>query len=236
MDYDRDKLDEVVLALLHLNACGGGRAWKGLDWGALDRLHAKGLIGNQKSKAKSVILTEEGMKAAEAFFEKHFCFDDEVLSPKHSVSAKKSKKRKAEKAKPAPRRSAAAMKRPSRPKEEPEREERIINEIVVDAYGEEERAMGWYYYLEEKLASGEPTICRCFRERPVSPLQTGNEVEVLGLLPEEECEHDMLVKVRMKRQKEISAPLSQLQPVTASEETAQAIEDWLYWVDHGYQF
>lgn len=28
-----------------------------------------------------------------------------------------------------------------------EREERIMMEIVVDAYGPEEQAMGWYYYL-----------------------------------------------------------------------------------------
>jgi endonuclease I len=27
------------------------------------------------------------------------------------------------------------------------REERIDMEVVVDAYDEEERAMGWYYYL-----------------------------------------------------------------------------------------
>ena len=36
--------------------------------------------------------------------------------------------------------------------ESPEREERIEMEIVVDAYGAEERAMGWYYYLEDTLA------------------------------------------------------------------------------------
>jgi hypothetical protein len=28
-----------------------------------------------------------------------------------------------------------------------EREERITMEAVVDAYGPEEQAMGWYYYL-----------------------------------------------------------------------------------------
>lgn len=35
--------------------------------------------------------------------------------------------------------------------EDKEREDRIIMEIVVDAYDETERAMGWYYYLEDKL-------------------------------------------------------------------------------------
>src|SRR5215212_10023363 len=31
------------------------------------------------------------------------------------------------------------------------REHRIDMEIVVDAYDEQERAMGWYYYLEGKI-------------------------------------------------------------------------------------
>lgn len=34
------------------------------------------------------------------------------------------------------------MKRPS---EDKEREDRFLDEVVVDAHGEEERAMGWYY-------------------------------------------------------------------------------------------
>ncbi len=29
------------------------------------------------------------------------------------------------------------------------REERITMEIIVDAYGSEEQAMGWYCYLDE---------------------------------------------------------------------------------------
>ena len=36
-------------------------------------------------------------------------------------------------------------------KEDKRREERIEQEIVVDANGPEEQAMGWYYYLEDKL-------------------------------------------------------------------------------------
>jgi Calcium binding len=36
-------------------------------------------------------------------------------------------------------------------KRDPVREERIYNEAVVDAYGPEEQALGWYYYLENKI-------------------------------------------------------------------------------------
>jgi predicted transcriptional regulator len=75
MEYDVTKLDEVVLALLHFNAHtdhGVTRAWKGFDWDTLDRLHAQGFISDPKSKAKSVVLTEEGARLAEELFRRHF--------------------------------------------------------------------------------------------------------------------------------------------------------------------
>ena len=38
-----------------------------------------------------------------------------------------------------------------KPKRDPDRERRITMEIVVDAYDTHERAMGWYYYLQDQL-------------------------------------------------------------------------------------
>jgi hypothetical protein len=75
MEYDTDKADEATLALHYFNLFEdrwGARAWKGIPWEAMDRLHEKGLIGNPKSKAKSVVLTEEGRIAAEEAFRKLF--------------------------------------------------------------------------------------------------------------------------------------------------------------------
>lgn len=75
MEYDKDKVDEMVLALLYLTMFKDDfayRAWKGHDWNALDRLHQKGHISNPKGKAKSVVLTEEGARRAEELFQKHF--------------------------------------------------------------------------------------------------------------------------------------------------------------------
>ena len=72
MDVDEDRIDEAVLALLWLTLHDGARAWKGHDWDALDRLHRKGLILNPASKAKSVVLTEEGLHEAERLFEALF--------------------------------------------------------------------------------------------------------------------------------------------------------------------
>ncbi len=43
-----------------------------MDWEVMNRLHEKGHIGNPKSKAKSVHLTEEGARLSEALFKKHF--------------------------------------------------------------------------------------------------------------------------------------------------------------------
>ena len=76
MVYDIDKVDQAVLALLYLTLhetnAFGGRAWKGHDWDAMDRLHEKGLISTPRSKAKSVMLDADGIKAAEAAFRKLF--------------------------------------------------------------------------------------------------------------------------------------------------------------------
>jgi mRNA-degrading endonuclease toxin of MazEF toxin-antitoxin module len=70
-----EEVDEAVLGLLYLNVFGHHgqvRAWKTFDWDALDRLHELGLIGDPKSKAKSVPLTAEGLALAQEFFSERF--------------------------------------------------------------------------------------------------------------------------------------------------------------------
>jgi len=74
IEYDTEKADEMALALLHLASFedhGVVRAWKGLDWDIMNRLHEKGLISDPKSKAKSVCLTVEGAKLSRTLFEKY---------------------------------------------------------------------------------------------------------------------------------------------------------------------
>ena len=72
MDYDRDKVDEAVLAVAYLTLHDGARVWKSFDWDALNRLYAKGYISDPVSKAKSVMLTDSGLKEAERQFKKLF--------------------------------------------------------------------------------------------------------------------------------------------------------------------
>ncbi len=76
MDYDADKIDDAVLALLvltvHQEDEFGARAWKGHDWETLNRLHEKGFISDPVSKAKSVVVTPEGLAKGREFFAKSF--------------------------------------------------------------------------------------------------------------------------------------------------------------------
>jgi hypothetical protein len=89
MNYDCDKFDEMVLALLYLTITEendwGARTWKSHDWGALDRLHVRGYISDPKSKAKSVVLSPEGLELARRLFERHFVKTVTVV-PGHAPS------------------------------------------------------------------------------------------------------------------------------------------------------
>jgi hypothetical protein len=121
----------------------------------------------------------------------------------------------------------------SKARKNAERERRIEMEIVVDAYGSEEQAMGWYYYLERKLQF--PFTATCVAERAVSPLHKGDEVEILGMAPEDECQHEMFVMMPWER-RGLAIPLSQVKPVSEADvDTREAVADWLYWVDQGYR-
>ena len=75
MQIDIDKIDDMVLALLHLTSFKEGeivRAWKGHDWNSLNRLHEKGFISNPKSKAKSIFFSDEGLERSEKLFKEFF--------------------------------------------------------------------------------------------------------------------------------------------------------------------
>lgn len=128
----------------------------------------------------------------------------------------------------------ARTRKPKRTKKDDAREERITMEIVVDAYNETERAMGWYCYLENSLKF--PFLTRCIQERAISPLRNGDEVEVVGLAPDNECLREMFVQTPWEHRRTLAVPLSQFQVVDGNEETIQAVEDWHYWVGMGYQF
>lgn len=75
MEYDKDRVDEIVLALLYLTSSHneyGTRAWKGLNTEAMDRLYQKGYIGDPRGKSPSIALTETGAELSRELFFKHF--------------------------------------------------------------------------------------------------------------------------------------------------------------------
>ena len=118
-------------------------------------------------------------------------------------------------------------------RKDPIREDRIQNEVVVDAYGPEEQAMGWDYYLEDKIRF--PFQAKCIAAKVVSPLRKGETVEVRRMAPEDACSSDMLVLIKCHG-RNMAVPLSQLSPLDADTSTAEAIADWHYWLAQGYCF
>jgi hypothetical protein len=69
----------------------------------------------------------------------------------------------------------------------------------------------------------------------MSPLVIGEEVNVIGAAPPEDCRSEIFVFVTWHN-KEIAVPLDQLEPVSGDEDAVQLIEDWLYWRLMGYEF
>ena len=113
-----------------------------------------------------------------------------------------------------------------------DRERRIEDEAIVDAYGPEEQAIGWYYYLDDKITF--PFSAHCIEERRISPLKEGEKVAVIGMASEDNCMREMFVEIEWQ-ERTFGVPLAQLEPIDMDELTREAIADWHYWVKRGYQ-
>lgn len=69
-----------------------------------------------------------------------------------------------------------------------------------------------------------------------SPLKEGELYKVVGIADVDDCDHDMFVRTDFGED-QLAVPLSQLEPVgEVDDDTCEAILDWHYWVDQGYQF
>jgi len=107
-----------------------------------------------------------------------------------------------------------------------ERDKRIYNEIIVDAYDEIEQALSWYYYLEEHLKF--PFMAKCVLEISISPLKLNETVKVIGMPSEDDCMEEVFVLIELMG-RTFGVPLSQLRAIEPDEDRDQAIEDWHYW-------
>jgi len=77
MEYDRDKVDELTLALLYLvsspdASSGGARCWRGFEQETLQRLIQKGWIKPPETRSISLEMTNEGYTKARELFSRNF--------------------------------------------------------------------------------------------------------------------------------------------------------------------
>ena len=121
----------------------------------------------------------------------------------------------------------------SKPKKNEAIEERIENEVVVDAYGEDERYSGWWNYLAGEMVF--PFTAEALAAGKKTPFKQGEKVKVVDMGPMEDEPAPITVEVEWELRK-FEVPLAALKPIDANAATAQAIGDWHYWVAHGYSY
>ena len=109
----------------------------------------------------------------------------------------------------------------------------LFMEIVVDAYDPEERAMGWYYYLADKISF--PFSAECIAIDKRTPLELSERMVVTQMSGENYCQYDMYVDISWNG-KVLAIPLVQVRPLDADDDSIEAIEDWHYWKIQGYMF
>jgi hypothetical protein len=71
MAFNRERAGDLVLALMQLTLHEERRAWKSFDWDVMDDLFERGLITDPRSKAKSVVLTDEGLARSREMYGKY---------------------------------------------------------------------------------------------------------------------------------------------------------------------
>jgi hypothetical protein len=115
-----------------------------------------------------------------------------------------------------------------------EQRERRIAQLLAGADDEHQRISGWYCYLEEQV--GFPFQAACTRKTAGFVLRMLEQVEVIDLADVDSWEDQVLVTLGGVRDG-LDVPLAQLTPLeTTDAGTKQAVADWHYWVQRGYQF
>lgn len=71
MAFNQERAGDLVLALMQLTLHEECRTWKSYDWDVMNNLFERGFITDPRSKAKSVILTEEGLARSKEMYTKY---------------------------------------------------------------------------------------------------------------------------------------------------------------------
>ncbi len=76
MAFNQERAGDLVLALMQLTLHDERRAWKSYDWDIMNDLCERGFISDPRTKAKSVVLTTEGLGRSREMYSKYL--DDAV--------------------------------------------------------------------------------------------------------------------------------------------------------------
>ena len=112
---------------------------------------------------------------------------------------------------------------------DPAREHRILEEVIVDAYDDEEQLMGWYYYLAENLVFPIPATARL-------PLRGGKSetksVQIVEVDPKSEAGGRIRLGVVEPGNERIQYVSPEaIVSLDTSPENREIVNDWLYWHD-----
>lgn len=114
--------------------------------------------------------------------------------------------------------------------EDPERKDRIYDEAIVDAHGDEEVILSWYYYLQEKLHF---PFTAAVRVHSPGASREAVRVKIVAMAPMSRCGYWQMW-VLGRRDEQEDRPLyhfflSDLIEAEADPERLQALADWNYW-------
>ena len=111
-----------------------------------------------------------------------------------------------------------------------ERDHRIHDEIIVDAYGDEEQAMSWYYYMEENMEFP-------MQAKVKLRLRGGKTEEKAVKIVEIDPESETSLTLRLGITEGKSDRVQYISPedivsIQTSEGNLEVLNDWLYWNSH----
>ncbi len=110
------------------------------------------------------------------------------------------------------------------------REHRILYDVIVDAYGDEEQAMGWYYYFADNLKFP-------IKAKVDMPLPGGKselkEVNIVEVDPKsEEGQAIRLGVTEDKRERVQYISPEHIVSMKTRKGNLEILNDWLYWHNH----
>jgi hypothetical protein len=111
-----------------------------------------------------------------------------------------------------------------------DRNNRIQNEILVDAYDDEEQAMSWFYYMQDNLDLPFKAVVRLSTKQKVVENIT---VDVVELDPRAEQGKALRFGIVEKGSNRIQYIYpNEIVKVISSEENLEIINDWLFWSNY----